>query len=360
MPSASPEESRSDPASAAAGAPPWLRGLGIAGLICVALALLLFLGLSTGLISGRAAEAGTLFFALLAILSGFGTLVARSGPRSQDDGRYALLSQALSASPNGHLIVTPDGDIAYENTAFTRFFPDCGSKPLKIIAERLEGDAARAEFAALELEAVEKGRASGRLPLRQSAGLTSWFVVQASLLEHSPGYCLWSFEDVTQRQEMEQVIGEEVKEAQPADFQDNAPTGFYSVDGEGRFLLVDQTLADWFGVTPGDLVDHGTKLTDFLVGEVPRGSPPFAPFEGGAEGAQRGEVVLKGRGGRIIYAAISQSVVRAGNKLRTRSVLRDLTSEHEWAEALKQSRQRFQRLFANAPVGPMAKRRYAD
>src|SRR6185437_8846960 len=34
-----------------------------------------------------------------------------------------------------------------------------------------------------------------------------------------------------------------------------------------------------------------------------------------------------------------------------RAVVRDLTSQHEWAEALKRSRLRFQRLFADAPVG---------
>ena len=41
----------------------------------------------------------------------------------------------------------------------------------------------------------------------------------------------------------------------------------------------------------------------------------------------------------------------AGDELRTRSVVRDLTPEREWEEALRLSRQRFQRFFANAPVG---------
>src|SRR6185312_10374850 len=137
-----------------------------------------------------------------------------------------------------------------------------------------------------------------------------------------PGYMLWSFEDITSRQEMEQVIRDEPDS--PADFLDSSAAGFYSVDGEGRFLLVNQTLADWFGQSPGELVETG---------------------------APRGELVLRGSDGRLIYAAISQTVVRAGDQLRTRSVVRDLTSQHEWAEALKRSRLRFQRLFADAPVG---------
>jgi two-component system, cell cycle sensor histidine kinase and response regulator CckA len=90
---------------------------------------------------------------------------------------------------------------------------------------------------------------------------------------------------------------------------------------------------------------------DFLIGEVPAGTPAHAPFEGGAAGATRGEIVLRGRQDRTVYASISQSVVTVGDSLRTRSVVRDLTPEREWEEALRLSRQRFQRFFANAPVG---------
>jgi two-component system cell cycle sensor histidine kinase/response regulator CckA len=44
-------------------------------------------------------------------------------------------------------------------------------------------------------------------------------------------------------------------------------------------------------------------------------------------------------------------VVKVGDSLRTRSVVRDLTPEREREETLRLSRLRFQRFFANAPVG---------
>ncbi len=81
---------------------------------------------------------------------------------------------------------------------------------------------------------------------------------------------------MTARHEMEQVIRDE--QMKLADFLDNAPVGFYSVDGEGRFLFVNQALADWLGVSPGDLVESGARLKDFLASEIPPGSPPHAPF----------------------------------------------------------------------------------
>jgi two-component system, cell cycle sensor histidine kinase and response regulator CckA len=329
-------------------APLWLRRLRVAGLLFGGLGAVLFVAIGSGLLTGRPVLAGALFFALLALMSAIAVFVSRMGTR-EIAGRAALLSQAIAASPNAHLIVAPEGSITYANSAFRRFFPDIRSLPLEVIALSLAGDEAVKEFQRIEMEAVERGRASGRLAIRRSAGATLWFVVSASLLPRSPGYTLWSFEDITQRQEMELAIREE--DTAPAEFLDLSPTGFYSVDGDGRFLLVNQTLADWLGRAPGELMEGGAKLTDFVVADGPLRAPPYAPFAGGSEGAQRGELVLRGTEGRLIYVSVSQSVVRAGDQLRTRSVVRDLTSQHEWSEALRRSRLRFQRLFADAPVG---------
>ncbi|MGH6982370.1 MAG: PAS domain S-box protein, partial [Stellaceae bacterium] len=328
--------------------PLWLRRLRNAGLLFGGLGVVLFATIEAGLLTGRPVLAGALFFVLLALMSAIAVFVSRMGTR-EIAGRAALLSQAIAASPNAHLIVAPEGSITYANSAFRRYFPEIRTLPLEVIALSLAGDEAAKEFQRIESEAVERGRASGRLAIRRSAGATLWFVASASLLPRSPGYMLWSFEDVTSRQEMEQVIRDEPEA--PSDFLDSSATGFYSVDGDGRFLLVNQTLADWFGRSPGELVESGAMLGDFIVAEATPRGPAYAPYTGGAEGAPRGEMVLRGSDGRLIYASISQTVVRAGDQLRTRSVVRDLTSQHEWAEALKRSRLRFQRLFADAPVG---------
>ncbi|HXE28028.1 MAG TPA: ATP-binding protein, partial [Stellaceae bacterium] len=66
---------------------------------------------------------------------------------------------------------------------------------------------------------------------------------------------------------------------------------------------------------------------------------------------ERGEVMLKTRHGRTIHALITQSVVKSGTGLRTHSMVRDLAPERDWQQALAQSRERFERFFANAPVG---------
>src|SRR5262249_22677883 len=126
---------------------------------------------------------------------------------------------------------------------------------------------------------------------------------------------------------------------------------FYSVDGAGRFRFVNQSLAQLLGSTPAEIVGSDARLHDFLSSSPPAGAEPFDPFGGRGDGAQRGEVVLKSRDGRTVPAWISQSVVEEEGELRTHSVVRDLTPEREWETALRLSRERFQRFFANAPVG---------
>jgi two-component system, cell cycle sensor histidine kinase and response regulator CckA len=333
---------------AGAGMPAWMRRLGLIALICAGLAaLLLVVSLLEFVEDARARPLAAGLIALAGIL-GMAAIVGRQLHRALA-GRVDLLSQALEASASAHLILAPDGAIAYANAAFHRCFPAVAAPPLEALARRFAADeAAAAEFARLRHEARHSGRGQGRLALRRDGG-AAWFSVSAHVLAGRPGYSLWSFEDVTARHEMEQVIRDE--QMKLADFLDHAPIGFYSVDGDGRFLFVNQALAEWLGASPGELVEGGAQLRDFLVSEVPPGSPPHAPFEGGAAGAPRGEVVLRGRQRRIVYASISQSVIRIGDSLRTRSVVRDLTPEREWEEALRLSRLRFQRFFANAPVG---------
>jgi two-component system cell cycle sensor histidine kinase/response regulator CckA len=172
-----------------------------------------------------------------------------------------------------------------------------------------------------------------------------WFQVSVHPIADRPGMALWTVDDVTAEYQLRQVIDGE--KAQLFDFLDKAPIGFYSIDETGRFRLANQTLADWLGTTAESLVNDGARLQDFVLSDQPasrRMLDPFAPAEGL-------EVILNGRQGRVVNASISQSVERQGVGLRTRSVIRDLAPERVWEEALRLSRQRFQRFFEIAPVG---------
>ena len=74
-------------------------------------------------------------------------------------------------------------------------------------------------------------RAIAGLPLRDArGGAAGWFNVSVHPLAGRSGYSFWRLQDITARHEMEEVIRDEQNKL--VDFLDNAPIGFYSVDGD--------------------------------------------------------------------------------------------------------------------------------
>ncbi len=325
--------------------PRWIVAMGIVTILASAGALVCARLLVTGLAGGHLWSAAAIALAALAIGAGVACVVGLQVHGTMV-GRMDLLSQALETSANAHLIVDEAGQTVYANATFHRFFPGIEGPPLDALIRRLAAESGDGgDLAALPRDLAQKGRASGRVAISHPAGPTAWFSISAHQLA-AKGLSLWNFEDITRHHARDREIQDE--RTKLADFLDHAPIGFYSVDSTGRFLFVNETLADWLGASPAELVDKGAKLGDFLAEPAPIGAPPHAPFEGGGE---RGEVVLKGRHGPVLHALITQSVIRSGASLRTRSVVRDLRPERDWQMALRQSRERFGRFFAQAPVG---------
>ncbi|HEV2548425.1 MAG TPA: hypothetical protein VGU20_13880, partial [Stellaceae bacterium] len=204
----------------AVGAPLWMRRLGATAIVCGLLAAVLLLVSLAELIGGGMARSAAITLIVLAGVFGLAAIVARQ-VHAALAGRLDLLSQALEASPNAHLILAPNGQVAYDNAAFHRFFPNLEKPPLDALDRRFAGgEGTIGEFARLRLEAAQYGRAQGRIALRYPAGNTAWFSLSAHQLAGRPGYSLWSFEDVTARHEMEQVIRDE--QMKLADFLDHA------------------------------------------------------------------------------------------------------------------------------------------
>jgi two-component system cell cycle sensor histidine kinase/response regulator CckA len=147
--------------------------------------------------------------------------------------------------------------------------------------------------------------------------------------------------------QLEAMVREE--QAKVADFVENAPVGFYSVDEHGRFLYANHTLAHWLGVTPAQLLDGKTRLQDFLAD--PAAAQALAATSGGT-GQHELDAKLRGQGGGELNVYVTQTVLRGEDgRLRTRTVVQDLTPEREMAKALERSEQGFQRFFEEAPVG---------
>lgn len=284
-----------------------------------------------------------------ASLSGL-TAVASGRAIAAVSCRLDILSRALDAAPEARLIVTPEGRVGYANGVFDRLFPD----PARTVFDRIEqaicdDGKSREQFRRLR-DAVAGTSAAATLCLSKLPTADGGhFKIRRHPIAGYPGYSFWDIRDVTSRHQLETAIRHERTEL--SDLLDSAPIGFYSVDASGRFRFVNQTLANWLGSTPSEIIGSGARLDDFLASPPAAGSPAFSPFtEQGGAPEERGEVVLKTLAGGAVAAWIAQNVSRAGAQLHTRSVVCDLTPERLWKATLRSS-ERFRRCFAGAPVG---------
>lgn len=178
-------------------------------------------------------------------------------------------------------------------------------------------------------------------------GYRRWLRIEAQPVPGWVGTVNWRIEDITDSHELDAAV--RLEREKLIDFTDNAPVGFFSAGEDGRFLFVNATLARWLGADIDTLLTTG-RLHHYMI-DPPQGAKPY---DLSVEGGQRQvlEVKMKGPGGKIFLAAINQSVViESDGKVRTRAVVHDLTAEREMRQALKDSEDRFQRFFDEAPLG---------
>ena len=161
---------------------------------------------------------------------------------------------------------------------------------------------------------------------------------------------IWRLEDVSERYELERVIRTEQEKL--IEFVENAPIGFYSVDREGCFRYVNSTFAEWLGKTEAELVNGDVRLRDLLPDRLVKTWDPYSPLPG-EDGDGVGETVFAGRDGEMFDAYVTQTAVvnESNGDLRTRTLVRHLSGERHFAEAVRVSQERFQRFFFDAPVG---------
>ena len=291
---------------------------------------------------------------LLTLLAAAGLAVTALGTlalvlQRRASARLALMAATFDTLAQARLVTDPSDRCVLANSAWGRQFGIDAAYPLAALEEQIKDDAeALAQLGRLKSAAASGTSARAEFRLVRN-GAVEWRDASVMPIGGLAGHALWGVEDITARKEMEQIIREEQEKL--IDFLENAPIGFYSVDEHGRFLFVNNTLANWLGHTPEEIAGAGRTLDEFVVGGA-AGRSPHSPFRDGAE-PERGEVTLRGRDGGTFTAYVAQTVVRAedGGGLRTRSLVRDLTIEREWADALKQSEQRFHRFFEEAPLG---------
>jgi two-component system cell cycle sensor histidine kinase/response regulator CckA len=262
-------------------------------------------------------------------------------------GVEPLHLQALNALPTGALVADGAGKPIWCNAAWRHMAGNIHGDVAAAIEAALD-DAARGEAAPLRDAVAHHAAASAELRFRgRGAAGPASYRVEVRPLSGASRMTLWTLDAAAQA-----TVPERIGEHHVAEFLGDAPLGFYAVDGEGRFVAVNDTMARWTGRDRAALIDGGARLADIIAEGVRPGAPAHAPFA--ADGDEsRGEVILLGADGRRFQASVIQNVFRepGGGVRYARALVRDLTAEQDRAEALRRSDERFHRFFDEAPVG---------
>ena len=314
------------------------------GLIAAATSLGLGIWLGQELPAGSIPYRLSLAIDLVAVLAIL-VLVGMTGRLAAARRMSSLARQTLEALPNAAFVTDRRGEIGFTNAAYLARFSGVGA-PFQVFLDGAEEEeVVEGELARLKAQAQSGGAGHTELRARFADGSIAWFELAVAPMTSLRGGAVWQMTDITDQRQLRLVV--EAGRNLLLQFFDGVPVGLYSVDEAGRFLMINETLAGWVGASPEALINERAGIEDFLV---PSGDPTRAAFDLRAPGEGR-EVILSGRQGRLINAAISQTVEGSGHGLRTCSIVRDLAPDRAREEALIRARQRFQRFFEIAPVG---------
>lgn len=296
--------------------------------------------------------------ALVALIAALIVVIRAVVQRGQVEDAAALVDALLEAQAGPRLLVARDGRVLHANASGRALVG--ADAPLAVLERRLIDDEAAREGLGRLRAAVEAGAAERvELPLGPDGPQDNppgvapeWWQITLRQVPARRGSrravperaLAWSFEDVTARRVIDDIIIREREDL--AEFLYFTPVGLYSADADGRLRFVNQRLAEWLGYTPEELPGQSLDLV-LAEGVVPE-----------AEGAWRGEVTFAARSGRTFPALIVQSTYDDAGETRTRSVVvRDGLGGGPAGDDAAEGRPeapldgRFRWLFDGAPVG---------
>jgi two-component system, cell cycle sensor histidine kinase and response regulator CckA len=263
--------------------------------------------------------------------------------------RSRMLREPFDSLPSPRLVIDSTGKPVAVTSSWKKLLGDADNS-LNALAEIVARDGADGRDRFNRLLAAARNRKPAHAEFRVDLPEMEYVEISVMALETSADVMFWRLEDVSERYELERVIRTEQEKL--IEFVENAPIGFYSVDREGRFKYVNATFADWFGKTEADLIGGNVRLRDLLPDHLVKTCSAHSPLAD-QDGDAVGETNFVGHRGETFDAYITQTVVvdDSNGDLRTRTLVRHLSGERNFAEAVRISQERFQRFFFDAPVG---------
>jgi two-component system, cell cycle sensor histidine kinase and response regulator CckA len=259
----------------------------------------------------------------------------------------AVAGAAADGAPEGIVVTDAAGRLLYFNAAY-RALIGAGDEPVRPVERVFIGDPDVSEAVYRLAKAAREGRwlqeevrvaGSRDQPAR-------WLRFRVRPLERPPRSTLWTLADVSRDRERQENVFQELQHA--IDYLDHAPAGFFSIDGTGRVVYLNATLAGWLDHDLAQFGAGGLELND-IVGEHAAALLTLAAAPGDIK-TEVFDLDLKTRGGRSIPVRLLHKVAFAADGSPGPSRTLVLNREREGADAQRAAEVRFARFFHHAPM----------
>jgi PAS domain S-box-containing protein len=184
------------------------------------------------------------------------------------------------------------------------------------------------------------------LELRTGSGGGRWLLVRAEAQRDAAGrvVCLHgTMQDITERKRVREQLEHDAAEIE--DLYQNAPCGYHSIDGEGRFCRINDTELAWLGYSRSEVVGR-LLITDILT---PKSQQRFRDtFPGMKQAGYVRDVELDmiSRNGEILPVLINATAILGadGRFLMTRSMVLNMKDRKGMEEVRQRQADRLAKL----------------
>jgi len=271
------------------------------------------------------------------------------GLRRAASGDFDLIAEFVSASPEGRLVTTRDGDFVLANDAYFDVLRLDKSEGNTTLLEAMKDNfTAREQLKSLKNSAIKGQERSIRVEMKTTEGY--WLAVLAHPIKAIPNCIIWYVAETTTQHKIEEV--ERSEREKLSEYFNNAPVGFYSLDERGRIQFVNRIFADWLGYHQRELAEGSMAFSDLIQKGDDR---QLSLMDNLADKGHRyeGELQLRRRDGTVLPVHITQTLARDenGNVTGSRSVVREMLQEQLWRERVESAELHFRRFFEAAPIG---------